>query len=61
MRRPRLILADEPTASLDADNGARVIDLLLDCAREEQASILVASHDERLIARATHVHRLAAP
>jgi putative ABC transport system ATP-binding protein len=61
MRRPRLILADEPTASLDADNGARVIDLLLDCAREEQASILVASHDERLIARATQVHRLAAP
>jgi putative ABC transport system ATP-binding protein len=61
MRRPRLILADEPTASLDADNGARVIDLLLDCAREEQAGILVASHDERLISRATHVHRLAAP
>jgi putative ABC transport system ATP-binding protein len=61
MRQPRLILADEPTASLDADNGARVIDLLLDCAREEQASILVASHDERLIARATHVHRLAIP
>ena len=59
MRRPRLILADEPTASLDDDNGARVVDLLLSCAREEQASVLVASHDTRLLARATHLYRLA--
>jgi putative ABC transport system ATP-binding protein len=61
MRQPRLIVADEPTASLDADNGARVVDLLLDCAREAQASVLVASHDVRLLDRATRVHRLAVP
>ncbi len=59
MRHPQLIFADEPTASLDADNSARVVDLLIECAREEQASILVASHDARLLARATCVHRLA--
>jgi putative ABC transport system ATP-binding protein len=59
MRHPRIILADEPTASLDSDNSARIVDLLIACAREERASVLVASHDARVLARATCVHRLA--
>jgi putative ABC transport system ATP-binding protein len=60
MRRPRLILADEPTASLDADNGARIIEVLIECAREEHASVLLASHDSHLLAHANRVYRLTA-
>jgi putative ABC transport system ATP-binding protein len=60
MREPRLILADEPTASLDADNSGRVTDLLFEASREMQASLLLISHDAGLLARASRVHRLEA-
>jgi len=60
MRAPRLILADEPTASLDADNSARVADLLIEATRETEASILMVSHDAGLLGRASRVHRLEA-
>jgi ABC-type lipoprotein export system ATPase subunit len=49
--RPQLILADEPTASLDDENAGAVADLLVETARETRASLLVASHDARLLAR----------
>src|SRR5215467_3666840 len=60
MRGPQLLLADEPTASLDADNSARVIDLLIECTRESQASVLLVSHDTQLLGRASQVYRLTA-
>ena len=60
MRGPQLLLADEPTASLDADNSARVIDLLIECTRESQASVLLVSHDAQLLGRASQVYRLTA-
>jgi putative ABC transport system ATP-binding protein len=46
--RPQLILADEPTASLDDAACARVADLLLASARETGAALLIATHDHRL-------------
>ena len=51
IREPRLILADEPTASLDTDNSTRIADLLIATIRESHASILVVSHDAGLLAR----------
>lgn len=42
---PRLVLADEPTASLDAGNAKAVLQLLLELIRESGAALLVASHD----------------
>ena len=45
---PPLILADEPTASLDADNGALVADLLIAGARASGATLVVATHDSAL-------------
>jgi putative ABC transport system ATP-binding protein len=60
VRGPKLILADEPTASLDAENGARVTELLLDFARDAQASVVLVSHDSDLLSRADQVHRLVA-
>ncbi|MDF3607609.1 ATP-binding cassette domain-containing protein [Paracoccus sp. DMF-8] len=49
---PAVIFADEPTASLDAASGAEVIATLSALARDEGHSIIIASHDPALIARA---------
>lgn len=61
--RPRLILADEPTANLDDDNCATVIGLLLAQAAAARASLLIASHDVRVVHALgdAEVLRLAAP
>ena len=46
-----LIIADEPTASLDAVNGADIADLLIAEASQRGATLLVATHDKDLLAR----------
>ena len=51
VNRPALVLADEPTASLDDDNAATVLDLLLGETRRAGAALLVATHDARAKAR----------
>jgi ABC-type lipoprotein export system ATPase subunit len=43
--RPALLLADEPTGELDADNAARVYELIGELARAEGTTVLVVSHD----------------
>ncbi len=48
--KPRVILADEPTGSLDRDNAKLVRDLLTKLAQENGAAILLATHDEALVA-----------
>ncbi|MBP2293320.1 ABC transporter ATP-binding protein [Azospirillum rugosum] len=49
--RPRIILADEPTAALDSQRAGIVLDLLRKVAVEQQAAILVVSHDEKIFDR----------
>ncbi|TAN63955.1 MAG: ABC transporter ATP-binding protein [Magnetospirillum sp.] len=49
--RPRLILADEPTAALDTQRAAIVMDLLRKVAREQAAAVLVVTHDEKIFDR----------
>ncbi|MCF1483416.1 MULTISPECIES: ABC transporter ATP-binding protein [Rhizobium/Agrobacterium group] len=51
LRKPGVIIADEPTASLDAEAGAAVADLLLDLAKSEGSTLIVVSHDARLVER----------
>jgi putative ABC transport system ATP-binding protein len=51
LRRPGVIIADEPTASLDAEAGEAVGDLLLQLAAQTGATLMVVSHDQRLISR----------
>jgi len=46
MHRPRLILADEPTGSLDSVNGARVLDLLETLSQTYQIALLLVTHDK---------------
>jgi len=49
--RPRIILADEPTAALDSGRAGMVMDLLRRLAIEQQAAILVVTHDETIFGR----------
>ncbi|WP_051517238.1 ABC transporter ATP-binding protein [Deinococcus phoenicis] len=56
--RPAVVLADEPTGSLDRANAEVIARLLLDLARGEGAGVLLVTHDERLAAladRALHL------
>ena len=46
---PILILADEPTGNLDLPNADIVMNLLIDVATQNQAAVLVATHDDRII------------
>ena len=48
LHRPPLILADEPTSSLDDKNCARVIEIILQVAKEAGAAVLIATHDNRI-------------
>jgi len=56
--RPRLILADEPTASLDTARGKRVMDLLKKVARENQTAVITVTHDARMIEGFDYVYHL---
>ncbi|QFU75801.1 ATP-binding cassette domain-containing protein [Halioglobus maricola] len=47
--RPSLILADEPTASLDKESGRNVVDLLQTLCREQGASVVLVTHDNRIL------------
>ncbi len=49
MRRPRLLLADEPSANLDDDHALHMLALLLDAAEREGCTLVIASHDGRVI------------
>ena len=57
--RPKLLFADEPTGSLDADSGAEVIGLLFEMNREYGTTLVMVTHDETLAARCTRIVRLA--
>ena len=55
---PLLVLADEPTASLDHAHGGPLMDLMAELASERGVTFLVANHDPSVIARAHRVFRL---
>ena len=58
--RPTLVLADEPTASLDPDNAVIAVRILRDACREQGAALLVVSHDPSLEAHFARRERLDA-
>jgi putative ABC transport system ATP-binding protein len=60
LRELRILMADEPTASLDAANGARTIDLLLQTTVDLGATFLVVTHDPHFLKRLGTVYRLEA-
>jgi putative ABC transport system ATP-binding protein len=49
VKRPRLVIADEPTASLDADTAGTITALMRELAHEQGTAFLVATHDARVL------------
>lgn len=58
--RPKLLLADEPTGSLDAESGEAIIALLFQLNRESGTTLVLVTHDEHLAGRCTRMVRLTA-
>ncbi len=57
--KPKLILADEPTGNLDELNGRAVVDLLWDVARENEAAVVLITHNPIYAHRADYRYRLS--
>jgi putative ABC transport system ATP-binding protein len=55
---PKLILADEPTGSLDADRSLGVLALFTEVCRERRVAMLLVTHDPRAVRFSTRVHAL---
>ncbi|MDA0847050.1 MAG: ABC transporter ATP-binding protein [Proteobacteria bacterium] len=53
VRVPRLLFADEPTGSLDAASGDRVMSLLLDLQSQHGATLIIVTHDDKLASACT--------
>ena len=49
VRNPKIVLADEPTAALDKKSGREVVDLLQNLARAQNCTILLVTHDNRIL------------
>jgi putative ABC transport system ATP-binding protein len=56
--RPRIILADEPTAALDSHRAGIVMDLLRKLAIEQDAAIIAVTHDDKIFDRFDHIFEL---
>ncbi|MBX9775067.1 MAG: ABC transporter ATP-binding protein [Xanthobacteraceae bacterium] len=46
---PAILLADEPTAALDSENGHAIMEVLAEIAREQSRGVLVVTHDPRIV------------
>jgi putative ABC transport system ATP-binding protein len=57
--RPKLVLADEPTANLDSATGANIIDLMRDMNRRDGTTFLFSTHDPKVMAHANAIVRIA--
>lgn len=59
VNKPRIIIADEPTGSLDSARGTEIMNILLNLSRTHDIAVLMVTHDESLAARAdrsVHIH-----
>ncbi len=57
--RPKIVLADEPTANLDSVTGETIIDLMKEMNREELTTFIFSTHDAKVMSHANSVVRLA--
>lgn len=59
VRNPRVVLADEPTGSLDEATGERILDLLFDLVRAERLALILVTHDRAVASRADRILTLS--
>jgi putative ABC transport system ATP-binding protein len=57
--RPKLVLADEPTANLDSATGATIIDLMRDMNRRDGTTFIFSTHDPKVMSHANAIIRIA--
>lgn len=57
-KKPRIIFADEPTGNLDKETAKLVMDVLLDYVRDNEAGLVLVTHDENLAARCDSVYKV---
>ena len=55
---PKIIVADEPTGELDSTTAKEIIGLLLDINRREKTTVLVATHDEKIVEKADAIYTM---
>ena len=58
INEPELIIADEPTGNLDSHTGEEIVDLLCALRNERSATLIIATHDNKVAERAPRVIRL---
>ncbi len=58
-RRPKIILADEPTGNLDGKTGRQIVDILFGLREQANATLILVTHDERLAAMTNRVIRMS--
>jgi putative ABC transport system ATP-binding protein len=58
VKRPRLLLADEPTGNLDYDTSREVLSVIREMAREDNTTVIAVTHDESITERGEMVVRL---
>ncbi len=56
--KPRIVLADEPTASLDRETGKEVVQLLQGLAHQQESAVLIVTHDNRILDVADRIVQL---
>ncbi|MGZ3402091.1 MAG: ABC transporter ATP-binding protein [Phenylobacterium sp.] len=55
VKRPQIVLTDEPTANLDSETGASIVELMRRMQAESRTTFIFASHDQQLIAHADEI------
>jgi ABC-type lipoprotein export system ATPase subunit len=58
INQPRLLLADEPTGSLDADNAAQLAELLAELNREQNVALVIVTHSQELAGKMDKIYHL---
>ncbi len=58
VNKPKLVLADEPTANLDSETAARILDLMRAINRDEQTALVFSTHDQDIIKHCDYVLRM---
>ena len=56
--RPEMVIADEPTGELDSETGKEIVGLLARINREMKTTLIVATHDEKVVKEADRIYRI---